>query len=165
MAKFKKGKAKSGTWFSAEMANSQAFWALSGTASAMLMRFLMFRDIGKNHICTNCDDLTMTYKSLEGLFGDQIVPGEDGKRQYDDNGVLITKPMGIARSTIMRGFDDLLAKGFIKVIFRGGKIEHDKNIYGLVEDWKFWEKGKVFRVREKGNASGYNSLRKHHGRN
>ncbi len=130
------------------MANSQAFWALSSKASSMLIRFLLFRDVSKQHICTNCDDLTMTYLSLEGLFGE------------DENG----KPKGIARSTIARAIEDLLEKGFIRIVRLGGAYQNDKTKYGLVDDWKHWEPGQVIRIKQKGRSGGYDALKKYHDR-
>jgi hypothetical protein len=42
-----------------------------------------------------------------------------------------------------------MAKGFIKIVHRGGTYKQDKSIYALTDDWKYWQKGTVFHKREK----------------
>lgn len=128
------GKLKAGTFIMREMAESRAYWSLSGTACAMLTRFLMFRDMDNKHNCLNKNDLYMPYKSLENLFGSSV-SGE---------------AKGIARATIARALTDLMAKGFIKIIHQGGAYQRDRTIYGLTDDWKYWNKGDVIRTKPKG---------------
>ena len=132
----KKGKAKSGTWFTREMACSRAFVALSSTAKVILIQFLLKRDMDNNHNVINKNSITMTYKELENLFGEDAFGKKGG---------------GLPRSSISRGFDDLLAKGFIRVVRLGGAYQKDKTVFGLSDDWKHWYKGTVFNKRQKGN--------------
>lgn len=68
----KKSRAKSGTWFTREMAMSKAFWGLNSTAKGLLLLFLMKRDMNRNHECMNSRKITMTYKELENLFGESL---------------------------------------------------------------------------------------------
>lgn len=133
-----KSKAKSGTWFPREMSRSRAYWALSGTAKGILLQFLMKRNMNNQHHCTNINELTMTYKELENIFGKK----PDGK------------PDGVSRGAITKGLNDLLAKGFISIIKQGGAFQKDKTIYGLTDDWKQWRKGDVLRTKPRGRNAG-----------
>jgi hypothetical protein len=143
-------KAQSGTWMTRAMIFSRAYWALSSSAKGILILFLMKRDMNKKHECLNCKELTMTYLELENLHGKKA----DGS------------PDGLSRSSITRGINDLMAKGFIEVIRQGGAYQKDKSIYGLCEDWKFWVPGKVCHMRPQGKRVGYvNKLSNLNGQN
>lgn len=138
----KPGKIKSGTWVTREMATSKAYWALSSTAywalsstaKGLLLVFLLKRDMDKQHNVLNRRSITVTYLELENLFGKRI------------NG----KPDGIPRSNIARAINDLLAKGFIEIIHRGGCYQKDKTVYGLTDDWQWWVPGRVVREKDPG---------------
>ncbi len=121
-------KAKTGTWATKKLLNSKAFWALTGTAKGILFQFLLARNMDNQHNCLNCKNLTMTYKRLEGLHGEN----PDGT------------PSGISRASVARGIRDLMAKGFIEIVRPGGTFKKDKAIYGLTDEWQWWTKGVVF---------------------
>ena len=106
--------------------------------------FLGKRDMSRDHEVLNRKSITLTYLELENLFGTDA----------------FGKPWGIARGSISRGLDDLMAKGFIEVVRQGGTFKNDKTIYGLCDDWKWWTPGRVVRKRQKGNGSGYFALQK-----
>ncbi len=136
--KNKKGKFKAGTWVERELYTSRAYLSLKGFAPQLLILFLGKRDF-KNKECVNEHNITMTYVELENIFN-------RGNRNP-----LNTKKDGITRPRIIRAINDLLAKGFIGIIRRGGKHQQDKTVYGLSDKWRFWHKGLVFEKRQKGN--------------
>lgn len=137
-------KARSGTWVTRELLFSKAFWALSGTAKGLLLMFLLKRDMNKQHECLNYRKITLTYKELENLHGED--PGG--------------KPSGISRGSIARGIKELLAKGFIEIVRQGGAYQQDKTIYGLTHEWELWVPGMVVREKTPGKKSGYHALQK-----
>ena len=132
-------KAPSGTWITREMIMSKAFTSLSGGSKQVLLMFLLKRDMTKQHVCSNCDSLTMTYLELENMHGE----GD-----------------GMARGTITYSIEQLLARGFIQVVRQGGGYQQDKSVYGLTEDWRFWVPGSVIRTKNKGRSAGYSALKK-----
>ena len=127
-----------GSFVYAEMYQSEAFWALGGTAPQLLMAFLDKRQFYKsnqrrdngNYVCTNSDDITMTYSELEAKYG-----------------------LTIPRAA--RAFDELLAKGFIEIKHTGGAYRQDKRIYALSEKWRLWTPGTVFSERPKDLKRGF----------
>lgn len=136
MARHKKGKTKSGTWILREMAMSRAYLSLGCFAPQLLVLFLLKRDIDKNHNCLNSNSITMTYAELENIYNQGI----QNKGLPKD---------GITKTRILRAIEELMAKGFIKIVHRGGTYKQDKSIYALTDDWKYWQKGMVFFKREK----------------
>ena len=143
--KKKKGKAKSGTWITREMAMSRAYLSLSGFAPQLLTLFLLKRDIDSNHVCLNAEKITMTYAELENIFNQ----GKQNKGLPKD---------GITRPRIIRGFEDLMAKGFIELVRRGGMYKQDKSIFALREDWRWWREGVV--VFKRGKDTRHRGYRK-----
>ena len=139
MARIRKGKGKSGTYIEREMFMSRAFHSLTGFAPQLLILFLGKRTIklenGK-YVCINLDSLTMTYVELENIYN----RGNQRKHIPVD---------GISRPRITRALDDLLAKGFIKIINHGGAYKQDKTIYALTNDWILWQPGQVIYKRPK----------------
>ena len=132
-----------GTFFETEMYTSKAWLSLNNMGKILLVLFLGKRDIRsvKNHkgiktkACLNCDNLTMTYKELEGA------------------------PFFFTRPRIIRGIDDLLAKGFVKVIHLGGCYQKDKTVYALIDDWLLWKPGAEIRKRQHDVKRGYQGKR------
>ena len=117
------GKGK-GTFVERDLFESPAFLALAGIAPQMLIYFLGKRDFkntGKTRICVNEKELTLSYIEL--------------------------KKLGITQPRATRGFDELLAKGFINIEHHGGGYQKDQSIYSLSNQWLLWKKGKVFSVR------------------
>ena len=136
MAKYKKGKFKRGTWIEQDMAMSRAYLSLGGFAPQLLILFLMKRDIDKKHNCLNANSITMTYAELENIHNRGKRPKKDQAKD------------GITKTWILRAIEELMAKGFIKIVHRGGTYKQDKSIYALTDNWKYWQKGMVIFKRE-----------------
>ena len=132
-------KVKSGTWITREMISSKAFTSLSGNAKQILLMFMLKRDMNKQHICTNCNNLTMTYLELENMHGE----GD-----------------GLSRGGVTHAIEKLLERGFIEIVRQGGGYQQDKTVYGLTEEWRWWTPGSVIRTRPKGRSEGYFALKK-----
>ena len=135
------GKGK-GTFVLRELFESPAFISLRGIAPQMLIYILGKRDIkttGKSKICVNADELKLSYIELRKL--------------------------GITQPRATRGFNELLAKGFIKLIHHGGGCQKDQSVYGLSNQYLIWKKGKVFSARpnvlRKGFQNGKNCRFQH----
>lgn len=116
-----------GTFVERDLFESDAFWALSGAASQMLIYFLgkrEFRRTGKKdskRLCVNTNNLTLSYIEL--------------------------KKLGVTQPRATRGFDALLAKGFIEIAHAGGGCQGDESVYALSNKWMFWKKGAIFSKR------------------
>ena len=139
--RFPKSKMKEpGTFFPERMLMSRAFWALGGRAQGGLIYFLRKRDMKPDgnggYRCVNARKISVTYKELQNLFNNgRIEPDQ----KFD----------GLSKKQVEKILDELLAKGFIEVVYQGGNIVGDRTIYGLTDDWQEWTKGKVFRTRNK----------------
>ncbi len=127
----KRQKAPPGTWLESETAESKAYLALKGIAPQLLSLFLLkrrFDRVGrkgeKKYLCTNSESISFTYI--------------EAKKKYE-----------ITKSRFSRAIDELLAKGFIMIIHHGGSFKQDKTIYGLSDNWRFWQPGIVFEMRER----------------
>jgi hypothetical protein len=127
------GKTKSspGTWVERDVFESNAFLSLKGFAPQLLILFLakrQFRNHGRQgkqkKICINCNSLTFTYV--------------EARKKY-----------GVTKSRFTRARDELLAKGFLTVVYHGGGYKQDKNIYALSDKWMMWQPGMVFETRKK----------------
>lgn len=140
---FRPGTFKSGTWITQDLYFSKAFHDLKGFAPQLLILFLAKRDIDNEHKCTNEDSITMTYIELENIYN----RGQENRH--------LPKSDGIRRPRIIRAIDELLAKGFIKIISRGGAYKQDKSVYGLSDQWRWWSSGVVFNTRTKEPRRGY----------
>lgn len=129
-----------GTFVERDLFESSAFIALGGVAPQMLIYFLGKRDFRKPHqksqtrTCVNEDNLTFSYIELKKLG--------------------ITQPRGT------RGFDELLAKGFITIKHHGGGYQKDQNIYALSNQWLLWRKGIVFEKRPQVMKRGFQNTHK-----
>jgi hypothetical protein len=134
----KKGKIKGGTWIERELFMSRAYHALSGFAPQLLIMFLGKRDMRKKsgkYVCINQDSITMTYTELENIYN---------RGKYEKH-----LPKGITRTRINAALKQLLTKGFIKIIHRGGGFQQDKTIYALTDDWCLWRPRQVIYERPK----------------
>ena len=127
----KKQKLPPGTWIERELFQSRAYLSLKGFAPQLLTLFLakrQFETIGhkgkQKRICINCDQLSFTYIEADKRYG-------------------ITKPR------FSRALDELLAKGFIKMVYQGGTYKKDKSLYSLSDKWKLWQPDVVFEARKK----------------
>ena len=129
-----------GTFVERDLFESPAFIALGGVAPQMLIYLLGERIFKKPHkksqtrTCVNEDNLTFSYTELKKLG--------------------ITQPRGT------RGFDELLAKGFITIKHHGGGYQKDQNIYALSNKWLLWHKGMVFEKRPQVMKRGFQNARK-----
>ena len=60
------------------------------------------------------------------------------------------------RSSIPSAFDELLAKGFIKISYHGGACKHDKNKYAWSDNYLLWTPASApFEARPKREKHGY----------
>jgi len=142
----------SGTFIDSSLFLSPAYLSLghrgtsptvSGCSVQMLTLFLgkrQFDKVGKKGVRgkpVRSDDnkFTLTYKELESR--------------------------GISQTRATRGFDELLAKGFIKIVHQGGCYDKDKTVYALTDDYKFWRSGHLpVRVRVRDVERGFQKKKK-----
>lgn len=137
--KYRKGKAKSGAWFTRDLLLSQAYLKLSATGKFVLGVIMLKRDMNRNHECLNSHEIFVTYKELENR--------------------------GMSRGSVANAFSDLLAKGFVKIMHQGGAYKQDKTQYGITNEWSWWKAGdKPVRKRPPGRQAGYHALKEYHGR-
>jgi hypothetical protein len=121
-----------GTFVERELFESPAFIALVGVAPQMLIYILGKREMrqtSKSRICVNANELKLSYIELEKL--------------------------GITQPRATRGFDELLAKGFIRIEHHGGGCQKDQSIYSLSNQYLLWKKGLVFSKRPKALKKGF----------
>ena len=121
------------------------------------MLFLLKRDMDKQHNCLNKNSITMTYLELENLFV------SNGRNKI--GGVPIDRNMtgnkdGLSRASIARAIKDLMAKGFIQLVYQGGTYKQDKSVYGLTDDWSLWTPGAVMFKKPPGKRSNDSLMRK-----
>lgn len=124
-----------GTWVERDLFEAPAYIALHGVAPQMLIYILgkrVFQNTGKKKICINDDDLKLSYIEL-------------GK-------------LGITQPRATRGFNDLLAKGFIKLIHHGGGCQKDQSVYSLSNQYLLWKKGTVFSERPNVLKKGFQNV-------
>jgi len=107
------------------MAYSEAYLSL-GNPAMKILTYILFhqrwenvsRDKSKPRwICTNTDDLKLLYT------------------------IFYSKPFNMQGKSITRGIDELLAKGFIKVMEQGGKNKGHASCFKIVENYLAWSKG------------------------
>ncbi len=127
----KKGKGYGkGTFVDTSLFLSPAFMSLgnkgtSPTVSSCSIKILMLllgkrqyryikdkKTTYKKRIRTDDNQFTLTYKELESH--------------------------GIKQGAITRGFDELLAKGFISIVDPGGAYEKHKAVYALEDNYMLW---------------------------
>jgi len=125
---------KKGTYVERELYTSRAYLSLTGFAPQLLLLFLgkRYRISGE---FVNLHNITMTYAELENIF-------KKGNRNPMNE-----KKDGISRPRITRAIDELLSKGFIEIVHHGGAYKQDKTQYAIIDDWRIWHKGLVFRKR------------------
>ncbi len=131
MGKNHKGpKMPSGTWILRELYTSYAFITLKGAAPQVLILFLGKRDMrrakfGKRTewVCVNRDHIHLTYIEAQRFR--------------------------ITKARFSRALDELLGKGFIEVVHKGGAWQKDVSVYALSDGWKSWKRGSVLNARVK----------------
>ncbi len=126
-----KHKLPPGTWIEREMFESKAFHALQGFAAQLLILVLAKRQFVRHgrkgrekRVCTNCDKLNITYVEFKNKYG-------------------ITQPR------MTRALDQLLATGFLSIVYQGGTYRQDKAVYSLSDNWRIWQPGMTFESRKK----------------
>ena len=64
---------------------------------------------------------------------------------------------GIKQGAATRGFDELLAKGFISIVDPGGAYDKHKAVYALEDDFRLWshKRKQVFRKRKRDVKRGF----------
>ena len=121
------GKKRKGPKFAqipVKMGMSQA-WLTLNSPGHKVMTYVLFKvwieNIGTkakpNFVCTNKNEIQI-------LYGD-----------------LTEAPYNMPRKSITRGIDELLSRGFIKVIEQGGSKKGHASIYGISEDYLKWSPG------------------------
>lgn len=136
MKKYKPG----GFYWERELYQSEAFLSLNKNAIKILIAFLDNRRAMKNNSKTGKRKKYVFY-NLDNL-----------KLSY----ALFEKTYKVSRSNIPKAIDDLCAKGFLKIVYRGGSCQHDASIYALSDNFLLWSPGvKPFETRLKGNRKGY----------
>jgi hypothetical protein len=135
MAKKKSLRQSPGTYIERTLYDSKAYNALRGYAPQLLTHVFGKRQfetlrMGKRQkrTCINCDSLNLTYVEFK-------------------------KKHGITQPRMTRAIDQLLEKGFLTIVYRGGTCQKDKAVYALSENWQFWKPGIVFETREKENIT------------
>lgn len=120
-------KNKSGGFFwHRYMYQSEAYFSLNRTAMIILNAFLDARKQNPNSKSKN-----KKQKRKEPDF----INLHDMEMPYET----LVKKYKLNRSSIPRGFDDLMAKGFIKIVYHGGAWKHDKTRYALIDDYLTWK--------------------------
>jgi len=119
-----------GIFIERELYQSKAFNHLTGFSPQLLFHFLdkrYFKRIKqgkkKKYVCTNPDNIRLSYAELKRRFG-------------------ITQPR------VTRGIDQLLAHGFIAMVKQGGTGEGDYNVYSMSDNWCIWNVGQVMSARD-----------------
>jgi len=94
---------------------------------------------------------TSSLKILILLLGKRqfsYITGSNGRKKrerVDDNNFTLTykelEARGIKQGAATRGFDELLAKGFISIVDPGGAYDKHKAVYALEEDYLLWRIG------------------------
>jgi hypothetical protein len=126
-----------GTFLERDLFESDAFWALRGGAPQLLIYLFGKREFKKSNngrYCVNEHELTLSYIEL--------------------------KKLGVTQPRATRGFDELLAKGFIELVHHGGGYQKDQSIYGLSSNWLLWKKRTVFSERPTVFKRGFQGGRK-----
>jgi len=113
------------------MLESKAYLSLKGFAPQLLILILGKRQFQKHsrtgkqkRICINCDKLNITYTEFKNKYG-------------------------ISQPRMTRAIDELLAKGFITIVYPGGTYKQDKAVYALSENWVIWQPRMVFETRKR----------------
>ncbi|MDA3897696.1 MAG: hypothetical protein PF482_16300 [Desulfobacteraceae bacterium] len=139
---------KSGGFFiNRDMYLSDAYLSLSRTALIILNAFL---DARKRNTQKQAKQKSGRRKEPVFINLDSI------EMPYDT----LVKKYKLNRSSIPRGLDELMAKGFIKISYHGGACKHDKTRYALLDNFLLWLPGmEPFYKRPKKENKGYQGRR------
>jgi hypothetical protein len=91
------------------------------------------------------------FKKVKGRKKPVCVNADNLKLPYG----LLQKTFGIPCGRIPQALDELLAKGFIRLVYAGGAHKHDMSQYALSENWRWWKRGTVFQTRPTRQHHGY----------
>lgn len=122
-------------WIDIDIIQSDAFNSLTGYAPQLLFHVLKKKRYVNhsthkkkdNWVCTNSDSLNITYVEFQ-------------------------KAHDVSKPRLSKAIGQLLARGFIKIIHRGGGCNKDKSIFALSNQWMLWRRGVVFEKRKKENV-------------
>jgi hypothetical protein len=148
MGKKKKNGYGKGTFVETSMILSKAFMSLgnkgtSPTVSSSSVNILMMLLAKRQY------SMSKDHKGVKKL------------ERVDDNKFTLTykelENRGLSRGSITRGFDELLAKGFIEVVDPGGAFEKHKAVYSLEDTYLLWTSTskQIFSQRAKDVHRGY----------
>ena len=137
--KFKRG----GFYWEREIYQSDAFLSLSKNAIKVLIAIL---DGRQRESKSQTKDKKGNQRKPKFINLDRlIVPYGLSEKTYK-----------IPRGRISAAFDQLLAKGFIKIVYHGGRSKHDKNVYAWSNNFLLWSpEATPFEVRPKREKHGY----------
>ena len=90
-------------------------------------------------------------KSRTKKYSPTVTNRYDIKLTYSE----IKKRLGYSEKTIWESFKQFFEHGFVKVIKHGGGSKGDVQVYGIIEDWRRWEKGDVIRTIQKNGKIGW----------
>jgi len=132
-----------GFYWERELYQSDAFLSLSKNAIKVLIAILDNRQRESKHQAK--DNKGNKHKPKFVNLDRLIVP-------YG----LLEKTYKIPRGRIPAAFDELLAKGFLKIVYHGGRSKHDTNIYAWSDNYRLWiPQAEPFEVRPKREKHGY----------
>lgn len=126
-----------GTFIEKDILLSTAFLSLSKHGKTILLMLLLKRQFNrpsKNNrsrgmlVLTNNGTLELSYKEL--------------------------KSYGLNENQSARGFSDVIEKGFVRMMERGGKGKKSYNKYSLTDDWVFYGTEKFTKI-ERVKSIGY----------
>jgi len=133
---------KGGLWLERSLYQSPAFCSLSKNGHLVLVAALDARKFER------VPDRRTKKKKKTKLV---LVNGEELRIPYKR----LQEKYFMNMAGVTRGFDELLAKGFLRIAYHGGGGKGDLTLYALSEDYLRWHPGAVFQIRPKGIKSGF----------
>lgn len=96
------------------------------------------------------------YKDRKTKRTSHVLDGTNIEMPY----VTLKEVWGLNQQQVSIAIDNLLAKGFIEIVHRGGLGEHDRARYSLIDDYLWWTpKTPPIRCRERDVRRGYQGRR------
>ena len=136
-----------GFYWERKLYQSEAYLSLSKNSMKVVIHLL---DIRKREAPRNAKDKK----------GNQRKPRFTNLNQLEIPYGVLEKTYKINRSSIPAAIDELLAKGFIKMVHSGGAYKHDKSIYSWSDNFLMWSpNAKPFSTRPKREKHGYQGQR------
>lgn len=108
--------------------------------------FLSLGHKGKSKTVSTCSvQVCLLFLGKRSFYHWKKKKGPEAYERQDGNKLTLTykelEARGISQPRATRAIDELLEKGFIKIVRSGGAYDKDKTIYGLVDDFKGWRPG------------------------